>query len=406
MDPYTINVELPKEGCNIGNKIRSIFDKVYDKDLYEKGDDHGNPVIYKRIYDDISNGIIPKNKQLVVLSMDSAVSSSIMTALSKRYMYSENVKGKTQFRSNLKIIYIDSHPDNELYTKREFEGFNSSVMSNSMSQIMPTYTNHDLNIYPEQVVMFGIDKDYISDDSHSRLLQLGLTYYFLDVIKQKGISDVLNSSIDRYNDCEDPVLVSIDLSVLNPTSCPSVYRTDYARKNGLDHKEYSLIIKSLKRIKNLVGIVITGYDFSLVKDSKIKDSCDMLTSSIIRETITNLTTIKEKSINIFNENTYFLIWKYLDDEEYGWFIMRNCSLEFREQLISSRLSDDDTIISETIKETDEDIDILITKTTMADQETKSYFGGGTYIDCILLPDEKTSMMFEMLNTPQTTVNGE
>ena len=405
MDPYTINIELPKEDCNIGNKIRSVFDKVYTKDLYEQGDEHGNPVIYKKIYDDISNGNIPKNRQLVALSMDSAVASSIMTALSRRYMYSENVKGKTQFRSNLKIMYIDSHPDNELYTKREFEGFNSSVMSNAMSQIMPTYTNHDLNVYPEQVMMFGIDKDHISDDSQSRLLQLGFTHYFLDVVKQKGILDILNNSVDRYNDCEDPVLISIDLSVLNPASCPSVYRTDYTRKNGLNHKEFSLIIKALKRIKNLVGLVITGYDFSLVKDKKIKDSCDMLTSSIIRETITNLTTIKEKSINIFNENTYFLIWKYLDDEDYGWFIMRNCSLEFREQLISSRLSDD-SIIVETIKDTDEDIEILITKTTMKEQESKSYFGGGTYLDCILLPDEKTSMMFEMLNTPQTTVNGE
>jgi hypothetical protein len=70
------------------------------------------------------------------------------------------------------------------------------------------------------------------------------------------------------------------------------------------------------------------------------------------------------------------------------------------------LSDDDTIIAETTRDGDQDIEILISKTTMTYQETKSYFGGGSYLECILLPAEKASMMFEMLNTPQTTINGE
>lgn len=407
MDPYTINIELPKEDCNIGNKIKSIFNKTYPKTLYEQGDEHGNPIVYKKLYNDIVDGTIPKNKQLTVMSMDSSVTSAIMTALTRRYMYSEKVKGQTQFRSNLKVIYIDSHPDNTTKINRDFEGFSSSVLSNAMSQINPTYTDHDLNIYPEQVMIFGIDNDHMDDESNDRLLQLNIPNYSLKTIRKKGIENILNNTVERYNDCADSVFVSIDLSVLEPTSCPSVYRTDYKNRNGLNHKEYFEVLKSLKKINNLVGLCITGYDFSLGKDNKMKDSCDMLTSSVIRETLTNLTNLKEKSINIFNENTYFLIWRYLEDDDYGWYILRNCSLEFREELISKRLTDDSIITEEIIDNEDgEIITVMISKTTMKDQELKSYYTGGVFSDCILYPHEKVSMMFEMLNTPQTQVNGE
>jgi arginase family enzyme len=409
MNPFFININVPKDDCNIGNRIKSIFDKEYTKDSYENGDERGNPNIYNEIYKDI----VKLDVNPLVLSPDSAVVSSVMTGLSRKYMYNETVNGingdsHEQFRSNLKILYIDSHPDNNLQYNRDFIGFNSSVVSNSMSQVTPTFTDHELNIYPEQITFFGLNESIIDDYSKENLKQLNCSYYNLKTLRKKGLTDVLNNIILRYNNSDDPVMVCIDLSVMNTMTCPCVYRGDYKNKGGLNHEEIYKVIKLLKNINNLVGLCITGYNFSLITDNNIKQSCDMLTSSIIREIITNLTDIKEKSINIFDEDTYFLIWRRVNNHhDYGWYILRNCPLNIREQIIQTRLLDSDTIILDRIlDENGSNMDVMITKTNIKEQQLKTYHGGGTYTDCILFPEEKKSMMFELVNTPEATINGE
>jgi len=403
MDPYLINVNVPRIGCNIGNRVKSVFDKEYNKESYENGDEYGNPHIYNEIYRDI----VESNKNPLVLSPDSAVVSSVITGLSRRYMYTENIDGCEQFRSKLKILYIDSLPDNELYYDRDFSGFNSSVVSNSMSQVTPTFTNHELNVYPDQMTFFGINNGIVNDLSKENLSQLNCTFYELNTLRKKGINDILESIISKYNNLNDPVLVTIDLSVMNTLTCPCVYRKNYKNKDGFNHEEIYKVIKLLKNINNLVGLCITGFDFSLVSDESIKQSCDMLTSSIIREIITETTNIKEKSINIFDENTYFLIWRRVNDHnDYGWYILRNCPLNIREQIIQNKLLDSNTIILDTIvDENGSDMCVMITKTNIKEQQLKTYYDGGTYTDCILYPDEKKAMMFELVNTPESTVNG-
>jgi hypothetical protein len=203
-------------------------------------------------------------------------------------------------------------------------------------------------------------------------------------------------------------MISIDLSVFNCKHCPSVHRKSYDSNEGLTRDEYYEILKCLKTIQNIVGICVTGYDFSLITNEKIKEPCDLMTSSLIRETITTLTSLKEKSINIFNEYSYFLIWRPVDDinedgnEDYGWYILRNCPLDLREELLSKRLHDSDTIIIEHVIDDDgTEINAMITKTNMAEQEFKSYYTGGTYLDCVLFPHEKVVMAMELLSTPQS-----
>lgn len=183
------------------------------------------------------------------------------------------------------------------------------------------------------------------------------------------------------------------------------------RIKGLTKEEYFKVLSSVKKIDNIVGVCITGFDYSLITDDKIKMQCDMLTTSIIRETVTALTDLKEKSINIFNEESYFLIWRPIydtdedGDEDYGWYILRDCPLDMRERLMTEDLKDDDVIITDTVIKDGEEVDAMITKTTMKEQQDRSYYSGGSYADCILFPHEKVAMMFEMLKTPQASVNG-
>ena len=407
MDTHLIDVHMPKNECNIGIRIKSRYNKVYEKNLYEEGDEHGNPIVYNTIYSDLLSPQL-KNKQIVVTSMDSGVTSAVITALTQRYMYSVQEHGNTVFKSPLKIIYIDSCPDINLCKTRDFDGFNSSVVSNTMSHTTPTFTNHAMNIRTDQIVMFGLNEETTDDADIDQLMQLGIIHYTLGDLRKKGITDIFRNTIDGFNKSGDPVMVSVDLSAINYLDCPSVHRLSYTSEKGLGRSEYYEILKSLKHIQNLAGLCVTGYDFSLITNEKIKQECDMMTSSVIRDTITTLTSLKEKSINIFNEHSYFLIWRPIDDtdedgnEDVGWYILRNCSLDFREQLISTRLYEKDTIVTDSIVDDNGDvIDVMITKTNMAEQEFKSYYAGGTFLDCILFPHEKVVMAMELLITPQS-----
>lgn len=407
---YKVKVDLPKTECNIDNRIMSVFDNTYDKTLYETGDDHGNPVVYRTLCRDMMQSSDVNGRTVLMLSGDSGNTSAVITGLSKRYMYTEALGDRSVFKSNLKVLYIDSYPDLDKPLNREFDAINASVLSNSMSMFAPTYTNHELNMNPDQFTVFGINSDAKSR-YRDKLLHLGIIHYGLDDIRLKGVDTILESVVDMYNEDMSPVVVSVDLSVLESTSCPSVYRRDYKNKEGLTKEEYFKVLSSVKKIDNIVGICITGFDYSLITDDKIKMQCDMLTTSIIRETVTTLTDLKEKSINIFNEESYFLIWRPIydtdedGDEDYGWYILRDCPLDMREKLMTEDLKDDDVIITDTVIKDGEEVDAMITKTTMKEQQDRSYYSGGSYADCILFPHEKVAMMFEMLKTPQASVNG-
>ncbi len=115
--------------------------------------------------------------------------------------------------------------------------------------------------------------------------------------------------------------------------------------------------------------------------------------------------MKEYSINIYNENTRFLIFKPVDElcnpneidigDDYGWYILRNIPKELKEELFKE--IEDDSIKIITINENNTDIDIMVSSSTINEQNNKCYYTSSSYKDCTLYPDEKISMMFELIN---------
>ena len=107
---------------------------------------------------------------------------------------------------------------------------------------------------------------------------------------------------------------------------------------NLDEYEYILI--EIKKW-NLAGFVLTGYDFRIEQQSLLF----RITCETARKPLVKTFDFKQKSINIFNENSRFLIWrpvKQNSESDIGWYILRGVSLEMREQILA-RFSDDDTI---------------------------------------------------------------
>ena len=152
---------------------------------------------------------------------------------------------------------------------------------------------------------------------------------------------------------------------------------------------------------NLVGIDITGFDFRIEsKERAYRISCEA--AKIPLYTILGM---KEKKINIFNESSKFLIFRPLEQlsvMDLGWFILKGTSLELREEIIKC-ISDD------TIQSLDIDLDgkhetVMITTTTMSEQEQLSFYDPNLKIsDGVLFPAQKLYMAFELLNTPENSL---
>jgi len=126
----------------------------------------------------------------------------------------------------------------------------------------------------------------------------------------------------------------------------------------------------------------------------------------------------EQIRNIYNENTRFLIYKpvgelcveneteteiEVDDildinkigDNYGWYILRNIPKDIRENIFG--LIEHDSIQFITLEENDEEIEIMISSTTINEQNEKCYYTAQSYKDCVLYPDEKMDMMLELIN---------
>ena len=108
--------------------------------------------------------------------------------------------------------------------------------------------------------------------------------------------------------------------------------------------------------------------------------------------------IKEKKLNIFTEDSRFLIYRpvvQINEHDIGWYILRFMTLEQRNDILK-HLTDDD-IINITIEDNDEEIDVFIASTTIAEQETINYYAAENITEKCLFPTEKMFMMFELLN---------
>lgn len=109
--------------------------------------------------------------------------------------------------------------------------------------------------------------------------------------------------------------------------------------------------------------------------------------------------ITPKSINIFTEDTEFLIYRPLIPQppdfdphiDIGWFILRGMDIETQNHM--SRLIPYDVI---KVLDIDGD-DYMVAKTTIRKQNEMTYYGAKTVADMVLFPSEKQVMTFELIN---------
>lgn len=406
--PIFTTINTPYDPINNVGIIRNEFDNIINKDIYQSNN------IYQEMYNNFSK-IFNKYDTYINISTDRAISSSTLSALNEKYMYQV---GKT-FKSDLKVLYIDSLMDMELNNydeKLTNHRYRNSVITNLLAlstdeDISRTYTKHKLPFNWNQFIFLA--QQEINPSEENILINSNVIYYpFMNFKKNPTyIMDKIIKEIDS-----NPVAIVFDMSVFNVNIAPCVIREDF--KSGLDLDQLKIILEKLnemnKQYNNIKMIDITGHYLSLEDTSP----AFRVTIETITKIYSKIFDMKEYAINIYNEHTRFLIFKPVAElcienenenvtndsdiielnktgDNYGWYILRNIPKQEKEEIFKE--IEDDSIKIITINENDIDIDIMISSTTINEQNEKCYYTANSYKDCTLYPDEKISMMFELIN---------
>ncbi len=391
-----ISIISNEKGGDSPHMTKKVFD--YEINLNDKSQED-----YYKVYNFCNSTSCDIQKKKVFISKDKYIGLPLISGLNEIN------------NSNVKILYFSNYHD--------MENFDSNKIVNSIVGQLTGYSEcnfkeHKLNIKPEQIIFLGLnDEDY--DIDTDELENLGLEYYTLSLIKKKGFENIINRILDS-TECK--ILAYFNLEVFNQKICPSVNRrnlsieedinlvnTDNQTSKHYDGIEY-LELETLSNIlrDKVDYLIISGFDSTIDNETNFPSR---LSSEVVQILYRNIMNLKEKKINVFNENSRFLIFrevKQKSEEDIGWYILRMLSMEDRQNILKHIEDDkiytinlDDFGIDEfnSSENSDEMLenDILITATTIEDQNLKSYYVSKSIMDCALFPQEKSLMGFELVN---------
>jgi len=327
---------------------------------------------YQMLYDHLLK--VDKDKKLITIGGDGSISAATVAANNERFMIQQG----EYCSSNLKIIWFDSSPDLETFVTSETNDLHEMSMASLMGLTDPTFVYSKLLIKPSQIMYLGLSDEL----DLSVLNDVGIEYYTCNKIRQLG-NDVMMEIINEFIE-NAPVHIVLDMKVFDKTISPSVIPTN---NNGLLDKNILPILFGLK--DRISAMDIVEFNPCVGTPIDVKN-----TRELAKRCLSEALSIEKSSINIYNEHTRFLIYRpTVQDglEDYGWYILTGVPTEFKEEIMKS-------IDNDTIKTIDiDDEEYLVTTTTMNEQNNKSYYKTVKVLDTVLYPNEKISMMFELVN---------
>jgi arginase family enzyme len=389
--------QIPSVEGILRNKIDNIIQIDNEQNYYEN--------LMKKMKEIMNES----DKTYINMSSDRAISASTLSAINK------------YIDEKYKVIYIDSSPDlnilNYDFFEPENETYQKSVVSNLLSihsnrmnpsdieKIKRSFTKHHIDYNISQFIFLGLHE--LSDYEQTLFINGNSEYYKLENLN-KNLERILDKIVNDNKN--EKIIIIFDLSVCNISCAPCIIREN---NKGINIDQLNIILDKLSNLNKIKMIDITGFQLTTEDSAKYR-----MTVNTIVKIYSKLLKLKEYSINVFNENSKFLIYKPLDEiyeeNEYdyeeetnhGWYILRNLNIHMRNELLEEL--DGDSIMSleipkallnkEEIKEEfEEDMEIIISSTTMNEQNQKSYYFTKSYKDMILYPDEKAAMLFELTN---------
>jgi hypothetical protein len=326
---------------NIYNEKNNAKNNVLNDFTYELCIDNIKTVNNNDKYIELGNYLENINNTVIIYSVDS-------------YSINTSIKISKKKYNNIKIIYLTK---NNIYDL-EF------IKNNG-----------------KDTIMIGLNDDDILCQNNS---MLKFTY---KNIRTKGLNVILNNIIKIIKNKD--VHIVYDLSILDNVYAPLLNNKNNETK-GFDIMEIKNIFQTFKNL-NIKCIDVINYNLN---ENDVKFNFRLMCESL-RVPLLDLFEFKEQSINIFNEYTKFIIWRPLeqiDDDDIGWYILRNIPTKDKEIMIKH--IDDNKI---NILPLDDDI-YMVATTTIDEQNKKFYYTANNIDDLTLFTYEKNSMIFELTNS--------
>ena len=303
--------------------------------------------------------LIKNGKKTIKVSNDTISTLSLLGAYTEHNI----VKDEEVYYSNMGLLIISDKYIEDLVTQ-----ISGSAMEDQKKIDMI------LHLHNEQIAYIDCGMDDFEVEMVNTM-KIG-NFNFKLMNKKPIISKKLINDFSKT-----PMYVVIDMSAI-----------DYKQENSskLNFKKITFLIDILKNL-NIVCLDLINYCLTTEKESiKLGQIGKILMKDLMK--------VRETKINIYNEHSRFLIFRPTNramEEDTGWYILRGIDSETNERLLKS--INHDSIIEEEVDTNGVRMDILISTTTMEEQNNKSYFMDHAITDCVLFPDEKTDMLFELVN---------
>ncbi len=334
----------------------------------------GYQLLYKYILE--YTGHNPDNK-IITIGGDNSISSGTIAAMNEKYM---KQYGTTTI-SDLIVLWIDSFPDLYDFDTSVNKDLNEMPAGSLLGLCDNYFTQNKLLLNPEQIIYYGLVDE---NDNIDMVKEFRIPYLTVKKINTLGLENSINSIKGIIGD--KPVHVVLDMKVFDSSIIKSVIPQN---NNGLQLEQVENLLCSIKG--NVVSMDIVEFNPCIGTKENIK-----VTRETIRYLLSKTFDIKEKSVNIFTEDSQFLVYRPTQQEDpysdIGWYIMRGLNLNDREGFIN-KIPNDEIITIEIDNE-----EYFVTKTTMNEQNETSYYCATTINDVVLFPEEKVCMCFELINS--------
>lgn len=342
----------------------------------------GYNLLYKHILNHTENN---PNDIIITIGGDNSISSATVAAMNEKYM----VQCGEKFDSDLMVLWIDSMPDIHDFSTSINQDLNEMAVASLLGLCDTYFVKNNLLLKPEQFIYYGlVDKD----DNLDEIKELKIPCFTHNKIKSMPIEFLVTAIKNMINN--KPLHICLDMKVFNESLVKS---TIPSNPDGIELERVEKLLIGLK--DNIVSMDITEFNPLIGTTEDIRTTKDT-----IKYLLMKTFDIKEKKLNIFTEESQFIIYRPLsqedDDSDIGWYILRGLPLEDREDLL--KLIPDDTIISIDIEDDEDNLleldsgTYLLSKTSIDEQNEKSYYTAESINDTVLFPEEKVCMVFELL----------
>lgn len=360
--------------------VKESYDMAIVPDLLKvvvEGDSVVVPLGFDLLAKNIKNIRVEyPDKKIVTIGGDSSIMAPVTTAMNESFMI---IEGDT-VSSPMWTVVVSSNPHLHNFNTYNNTCLHRMSMGSTLGLVDPPLNSFNLLGNPSKILYVGLND---VDDTESSLLdELGIINFTSDKINMIGI-DVVVETIKALIE-KNPVNLCVSMSAFDKKTVKCV---THENSNGLNFEQITELISGLK--KQVKSFTITDFDTNVGLEKH-----KTIVGELCRQLLVECFDLKEKKLNIFSEDTEFLIYRSAEQEDedtdYGWYILRGMDVDTKNQLIAS-------VKGKIIDIEVDGEDCLVTTTTINEQSAKTYYMCNGITDAVLFPQEKQSMLFELIN---------